>query len=96
MAAIMSFTFIPTQIQAAETKAITTTLVTTQEAQASALLSRLNEIKMMDKASLSPAEKTELRKEVRFIREHLKDVSGGVYISAGALILILILLIILT
>lgn len=55
---------------------------------------RLNEINAMDKSTLTAAEKKELRKEVRAIKKDIKD-SGGVYLSVGALILVIILLIIL-
>ena len=47
-------------------------------------------------SKLKSSDKKELRKEARSIKRELKDISGGVYISAGALIVILILLIILT
>ena len=94
MAAVLSFTFAPTETQAAGAK--TEITATSDAARAQALLNRVEEIRVMNKTNLSPAEKKELRKELRSIREQLKDVSGGVYISAGALIVILILLIILT
>jgi hypothetical protein len=42
------------------------------------------------------ADKKDLRKEVRSKKRKLKDISGGVYISAGELIVILILLIVST
>jgi hypothetical protein len=63
---------------------------------AEALMNRLYEIEEMDKSEMSRAEKRELRKEVRSIQAELRQLSGGVYISAGALIIILLLLIILT
>ncbi|HBH84802.1 MAG TPA: hypothetical protein DDY34_13475 [Bacteroidales bacterium] len=56
---------------------------------------RLNEINNMDKSKLTSAEKKTLRKEVKSIKSTLREVGGGVYISVGALILILILLIVL-
>ena len=56
---------------------------------------RLNEIKEIDKSALSKSEKKELKSEVKEIKSEMKALSGGVYISVGALILILILLIIL-
>jgi len=62
---------------------------------ANTLLKRLYEIDKMDKSNLKPREKRELRKEVRSIKSQLRAVAGGVYISAGAVILIVILLIIL-
>ena len=58
------------------------------------LIDRLEEINSLDKSKLSRAEKKELRKEVKEIQKTM-DIGGGVYISVGALILIIILLIIL-
>jgi hypothetical protein len=66
-----------------------------EAAEAKTLLLRLNEINSMEKSNLKPTEKKQLRKEVGSIRHKLSDIGGGVYISAGGLILILILLIIL-
>lgn len=96
MTAFLSFTFIPTETQAASAKTEMATTSTSDAARAQALLNRVEEIRMMNKTNLSPAEKKELRKELRSVREQLRDIGGGVYISAGALIVILILLIILT
>ena len=62
---------------------------------ANSLIARLQEIKAIDKSKLSSAEKKELRKETRNIKKHLRDISGGVYISAGALILIVLLIVLL-
>jgi hypothetical protein len=57
------------------------------------LIKRLEEIKTMDTKNLSRSDKRALRKEVKHIEKQLT--SGGVYISAGALLIIVILLIIL-
>ena len=65
------------------------------EAQAKALLTRLDEIKSMDKSELSTAQKWKLRKEVLSIKSQLHEVSGGVYLSVGAIIIIILLLILL-
>jgi predicted PurR-regulated permease PerM len=59
------------------------------------LYNRLEEINDLSKTKLTKEEKKSLRKEVQQIKERLAHVAGGVFISAGALILILILLIIL-
>lgn len=59
------------------------------------LISRLDEIKAMDKSNLTSKEKRALRKEVREIKSELRRNSGGVYISAGALLIVIILLILL-
>jgi malate/lactate dehydrogenase len=58
------------------------------------LLQRLQEIKEMDKSHLTKSEKKDLRKEVKNIREQLKA-SKGIYLSVGAIIIIVLLLILL-
>jgi hypothetical protein len=67
----------------------------TESAEANALIARLHEIKAMDMSKLSPAARKELRKEVRSTKARMRDLSGGVYISAGVLVIILILIILL-
>lgn len=58
------------------------------------LLLRLNEIKKMDKSKLSSSEKKALRKELRTIkREAMK--SSGVFLTVGALLVVIVLLILL-
>ncbi len=64
-----------------------------QTAYAYALEERLNQINEMDMSAMNSSEKNELRKEVRAIEKQQR--SGGVYISVGAAILIVLLLILL-
>jgi hypothetical protein len=59
------------------------------------LLVRLNEINAIDKSDLTFSEKRSLRKETRSIDHQLRQANGGVYISVGAAIIIVLLLIIL-
>lgn len=68
---------------------------TTSEIRAAELQNRLEEINAMDKTELSRAEKKVLRKEVKEIKKELATMSGGVYLSVGAIILIALLLILL-
>ncbi len=49
----------------------------------------------MDMTTLSRSEKKELRNEVRETKKELKTNSSGVYISVGALLVVIILLILL-
>jgi len=58
---------------------------------------RLKEIQSMDLQSLGRSDKKEIKMEVKDINKELKRhaISGGVYISVGALIIIILLLIIL-
>ncbi|MGV8945587.1 MAG: hypothetical protein ACOH1N_04105 [Lutibacter sp.] len=59
------------------------------------MLNRLEEIKEIDKSDLSRAEKKELRKEVRAINTEIRSSNNGIYISVGAIIIILLLIILL-
>lgn len=69
--------------------------ISSREAEANRLKDRLKEIHAMDTKSLSKSEKKALRTEVRAIKKELAAVSGGVYLSVGALIIIALLLILL-
>ena len=71
------------------------TLNETTEARVLELQNRLEEIKAMDRKELSGSERKALRREVREIKKELAAVSGGVYLSIGAIILIALLLILL-
>lgn len=70
-------------------------LTETAEARAVQLENRLEQIKALDKHELSSSEKKALRKEVRAIKKELAVMSGGVYLSIGAILLIALLLILL-
>jgi hypothetical protein len=59
------------------------------------MVNRLEEIKAMDKSEMKSSEKKELRKEVRTIKRNLRSSHGGVYLSLGAVIIIVLLLVIL-
>ncbi|MFC6876890.1 hypothetical protein ACFQZF_10275 [Flavobacterium myungsuense] len=64
-------------------------------AEVQVMLNRLNEIKAMDKSNMNRLERKALRKEVRAINTNLRSTGNGVYLSVGALLIIIILLIIL-
>jgi hypothetical protein len=68
---------------------------TEAKAKAEVLNKRLEEIKAIDKSDLTRIEKKELRKEVREIKSTLKASGNGVYLSIGAIIIIVLLLILL-
>ncbi len=59
------------------------------------MLNRLEEIKDMDKSELERSEKKALRKEVRAINAEIRSTGNGIYISVGAIIIILLLIILL-
>jgi len=65
-----------------------------QMATSTVLMDRLTEIQSLDKSKMSFREKKALRKEVRSIKKMVTaPVTNGVYISVGALIIIILLLI---
>nr|WP_315188111.1 hypothetical protein [uncultured Flavobacterium sp.] len=96
MMIVLSLCIVPTQAWATE-KPITTTTENPKEipAEVKVLLNRLEEIKAMDKSELKSSERKELRKEVRKINAELRSTGNGIYISVGAIIIILLLIIIL-
>jgi hypothetical protein len=78
------------------TPAVRNTTPTEAAARVEVLTSRLNEIKAMDIESMERKEKRALRKEVKAIEKEMKKINeGGVFISVGGIIIILLLLILL-
>ncbi|MES2575843.1 MAG: hypothetical protein V4572_12940 [Bacteroidota bacterium] len=94
MMMVLSLSIFPSTVMAAEpTTAAVTANTKEMPAEVKVMFNRLEEIKAMDKSSLSRSEKKELRKEVRAIKSELKATGNGVYISVGAIIIIILLLI---
>lgn len=56
-------------------------------------LNRLEEIKKMDKSSMSRLEKKELRKELRTIKANLKAKDNSVFLSIGGIIIIILVMV---
>jgi hypothetical protein len=63
--------------------------------QSQVLVARLAEIKAMDKSDCNFSEKRALRKERRSIKKHFAGDGGSIYISVGALLIVIVLLILL-
>lgn len=96
MTALVLLTINPIQSVAA-TEVIPTSVPATKDAVAAKIKlmeTRLYEIDAMDKSNLTASEKKSLRKEVRGIKKEIQR-SSGVYLSVGALLIIIILLIVL-
>jgi hypothetical protein len=93
---VLSLSAFPTKLFAAETN-INTAKTNPKEvpAEIQKMLDRLEEIKEIDKSSLTRVEKKEIRKEVIEIKTNLKSSGHGVYLSVGAIIIIILLLILL-
>ncbi|NOS92594.1 MAG: hypothetical protein HOP30_11770 [Cyclobacteriaceae bacterium] len=56
-------------------------------------MDRLNEIKSIDTKTLSRHQRKELRHEIRSIQKAQSTGNGGIYLSVGAIIIIVLLLI---
>lgn len=97
MATCLTLTFIPLQSKAVSTSEPSSLEAPkpAESAEAKTLELRLTEIKSMDKSTLKASDKKNLRKEVRSIDHKLRELTGGVYLSVGAILLIALLLIIL-
>ena len=65
-----------------------------QRVQFEKITNRVEEIRNMDKSHLSRAEKKELRKELKEMKNQARAIGGGgVYLSVGAIIIIILVLI---
>lgn len=93
---LMSVSIIPAPIYAAE-KNPTTISNPPKEvpAEVQVMLDRLKEIKAMDKSNMTRTEKKVLRKEVRSINAGLRSSGNGIYLSLGAILIIILLIILL-
>ncbi|EAZ81705.1 hypothetical protein [Algoriphagus machipongonensis] len=72
-----------------------TELTEAQKKRAVEMQARLDEIKAMDFKSMTKDEKKEIRMELRDMKKEAKAAGNGIYISVGAIIIILLLIIIL-
>nr|WP_314835210.1 hypothetical protein [uncultured Flavobacterium sp.] len=96
MMMVLSLSILPTQMMAAEKNPTAITNDSKEvPAEVKVLLNRLEEIKKMDKSELKSSEKKALRKEVRAINAELRSTGNGVYLSVGAIIIVILLLILL-
>ena len=97
LTAVSLLSFVPTTSKAEATTNFKEKIELTAEQaqQAQVMTNRLEEIKIMDKSEMTRVEKKALRKEVKTIKAAMSDLSGGVYLSVGAIIIIVLLLILL-
>ncbi|KEO73649.1 seryl-tRNA synthetase [Anditalea andensis] len=66
------------------------------QARLSEIDTRVAEIKEMDFSEMTKAEKKEIRNELKSLNKESKQLAGGVYISVGAIIIILLIILLLT
>ncbi len=70
-------------------------LTPTQQIRVAEIENRLEEIKAMDFKSMSKSEIKDVRSEMKEMKEEARAIGGGIYLSIGAIIVILLLLILL-
>ncbi len=93
MILVFTLSTFATPVMASERNPISrTTLPEDAPIEVRIMVDRLHEIKEMDKSDLSRAEKKELRKEARAIKSALRATGNGIYISVGALLVIIIII----
>ncbi len=68
-------------------------LTENQTARVAEITRRVEEIKNMDRSNLSRVERKALRNELLEMKKEVKATNGGVYLSVGAIIIILLILI---
>jgi hypothetical protein len=97
MTALVLLSFMPVSLHAAIVGDPIKSTITHKvvPADAVSIRFRLAEIKAVDKSELSSAQRKQLKKEARSLKSDLRQISGGVYLSTGAIILVVILLILL-
>lgn len=79
----------------AKDKNIKRVLTDSQKAHIEVITKRIEEIKNIDRTKLSSHERNNLRNELIQMKKELKITNGGVYLSVGAIIIILLILILL-
>lgn len=93
MAIALSFCVCTTPVMAMERAPVMESKVPEEiPAEVRVMLDRLHEIKEMDKSGLTRLEKKELRKEARAIKAALRTTGNGIYLSVGALLVIIIVI----
>lgn len=94
LALILSLGISFNSVQAADKPAKNPTELTAEQAvKLERIKTRVEEIRDMDKSNLTRAERKALRSELRELKGQARAVSGGVYLSVGAIIIIILLLI---
>ena len=92
--ALMLFTAFTFSMQSNAAVRVTTPTDNVADARTlSEIVSRVTEIQNMDKTNLSAGEKKELRKELKEMKRKADGLDKRVYLSVGAIIVIVLLLI---
>lgn len=81
---------------AGETEKEKIELTAEQQERLDEINSRVDQIKAMDFADMTKTERSDIKSELKEMRVEAKALGNGVYISVGAIVIILLILILLT
>jgi hypothetical protein len=90
---ILVFVAVPVTTSAITPGSQSTTVPVNPDPRLQQLIQRLEEIRGMERSQLTKQERKSLRQEVRGIKKEVKKARGGIYLSVGAIIVIILLLI---
>lgn len=93
IAAIISTSSPSISIAAKPLRVVTNVIPHKADPTLQSLLNRIKEIQLMSKENLSRSEKKSLRKELKGIKKEIRRRGRGIYLSLGAVIVIVVLLI---
>jgi len=98
LSTVLMLTFSASNLKAAtvvaEPAAKEITLTDAQkEVKLQAIKERVEEIKAMDKSQLTKTERQELKTELKTMKTQARALGGGIYLSVGAIIIIILVLI---
>lgn len=74
-------------------EAITNMTPAEKQARIAEITTRVNEIRNMDKSNLTKTDRKALRTELKALKVESRGLGGGVYLSIGAIIIIVLVLI---
>ncbi len=97
VAICLSLSILPIQSKAAFVLPETTNIVDNakEPTEINGMQLKLNAVNAIDNANITFTERKSLKTEIRSMKQSLSEMGGGIYLSVGAIILIIILLIIL-
>lgn len=91
--AVVILSFVSPAVLANDKKAVKDELTTEQQVRLNQIIRRVDEIRAMDKSALSRLERKELKSELLQLKKEAKVMKGGIYLSVGAIIIIILVLI---
>lgn len=92
LSAMLCLSLIAPAAEAKDTKS-KPEMTASQIARIEVIQQRVEEIRDLDKSELNREERKKLRSELQQLKREVKTMSGGVYLSVGAIIIILLVLI---